>query len=82
MPKLSENSPFQVSNINDDDRKNYQVTFTLVAPSSFLFQLPGTRIGTGIRNSEQNSNSRYSGVLFQPQLEKFFDVNRNLIFHL
>jgi len=51
MPKLSENSPFQVSNINDDDRKNYQVTFTLVAPSSFLFQLPGTGIGTGIWNS-------------------------------
>jgi len=30
MPKLSENSPLQVSNINDDDRKNCQVTFTFM----------------------------------------------------
>ena len=28
IPKLSENSPLQVSNINDDDRNNYQVTLT------------------------------------------------------
>jgi len=25
IPELSENSPFQVSNINHDDRNNYQV---------------------------------------------------------
>jgi len=30
MPKLSENSPLQVSNINDDDRNNYQATFTFM----------------------------------------------------
>jgi len=32
LPKLSENNPLQVSNINDDDRNNYQATFT------FMFQ--------------------------------------------
>jgi len=30
IPKLSEKSPLQVSNINDDDRNNYQVTFTFM----------------------------------------------------
>jgi len=29
-PKLSENSPFQVSNINHDQRNNYQVTLTFM----------------------------------------------------
>ncbi len=30
IPKLSENSPLQVSNINHDDRNNYQVTLTFI----------------------------------------------------
>ena len=30
IPKLSENSPLQVSNINNDDRNNNQVTLTFM----------------------------------------------------
>jgi len=30
IPKLSENSLFQVSNYTHDDRNNYQVTFTFI----------------------------------------------------
>jgi len=30
IPKLSENSSFQLSNINNDDRNNYQVTSTFM----------------------------------------------------
>jgi len=30
IPKLSENSPFQVSNITHSDRNNCQVTFTFM----------------------------------------------------
>jgi len=29
-PKLSENSPFQLFNSTNDDRNNYQVTFTFI----------------------------------------------------